>query len=68
MSQLPADAQGALQQLLQALQATDNTVRSQAEDQLNNDWLNAHPDWLLFGLAEQAQASTDAQVGPCPAT
>ena len=62
MSLLPAEVQGALAQLLQALQAGDNTIRSQAEDQLNNDWLANRPDVLLMGLAEQIQSGKDAEV------
>ena len=62
MSLLPAEVQGALQQLLQALSSTDNTVRSQAEDQLNNDWTANRADVLLMGLAEQIQNAQDTQV------
>lgn len=62
MSLLPADVQGALVQLLQALQSTDNTTRSQAEESLNNDWYQNRPDVLLMGLAEQIQSGHDTQV------
>jgi importin-5 len=62
MSLLPADMQGALVQLLQALQSRDNTIRGQAEEQLNNDWLANRPDVLLMGLAEQIQTGQDEQV------
>ena len=62
MSLLPAEVQGALQQLLHALSSTDNTIRSQAEDQLNNDWTANRADVLLMGLAEQIQAAPDTQV------
>ena len=62
MSLLPAEVQGALQQLLQALSSTDNTIRSQAEDQLNNDWTANRADVLLMGLAEQIQNAQDTQV------
>lgn len=65
MSLLPAEVQGALAQLLQALQSRDNTIRSQAEDQLNNDWLANRPDVLLMGLAEQIQVGQDEQVCCC---
>ena len=61
-SQLPAEAQGALSQLLQTLQSTDNTIRSQAEEQLNNDWFSARADWLLMGLAEQIHGALETQV------
>ncbi|KAJ5294758.1 hypothetical protein PENANT_c014G03055 [Penicillium antarcticum] len=53
MSLLPAEVHTALSQLLRALSTPDNTVRSQAEDQLNNDWVQNRPDVLLMGLAEQ---------------
>ena len=49
-------------QVLQALQSTDNTARSQAEKTLNDDWLNQRPDMLLMGLAEQMQGSQDEGV------
>lgn len=62
MSVLPAEVQGALSQLLQALSSTDNNLRSQAEDQLNNDWTPNRPDLLLMGLVEQIQAAPDASV------
>jgi hypothetical protein len=62
MSILPAEVHGALDQVLQALQNTDNTVRSQAEKALNDDWVNQRPDMLLMGLAEQMQGSQDDGV------
>jgi importin-5 len=62
MSLLPADMQGALAQLLQALQSRENNIRSQAEDQLTNEWLANRPDVLLMGLAEQIQLGQDEQV------
>lgn len=64
MSILPAEAQGALTQLLQALSSPDNSLRAQAEDQLNNDWTTNRPDVLLMGLVEQMQASADSSVRP----
>ncbi len=66
MSLLPAEVQGALQQLLQALSSTDNTIRSQAEEQLNSDWTANRADVLLMGLAEQIQNAQDTQVGHYP--
>lgn len=54
--------QGALAQLLQALQSSDNTLRGQAEDQLNNDWHANRPDVMLMGLAEQIQVGQDDKV------
>lgn len=62
MSILPAEVHSALDQVLQALQSTDNAVRSQAEKTLNDDWLNQRPDMLLMGLAEQMQGSQDEGV------
>ncbi|EME77845.1 uncharacterized protein MYCFIDRAFT_57383 [Pseudocercospora fijiensis CIRAD86] len=59
MSVLPAELHTALQQLLQALQSTDNTVRANAEEQLNIEWVQKRPDVLLMGLAEQMGGSTD---------
>ena len=63
MSQLPAEVQKPLVDLLQALQATDNTTRSKAEEQLSNEWFVEHADWLLVGLAEQIQSAQETQVG-----
>lgn len=62
MSVLPAEVQGALTQLLQALTTSDNTIRSQAEEQLNNDWTPNRPDMLLMGLVEQIQAAPEPAV------
>lgn len=62
MSVLPAEVHSALNQVLQALQSTDNTVRTQAEKTLNDEWINQRPDMLLMGLAEQMQGSQDEGV------
>ena len=62
MSVLPPEVHNALTQLLHGLQSTDNTVRSQAEEQLNTEWINQRPDMLLMGLAEQMQGSQDEGV------
>jgi hypothetical protein len=62
MSVLPAEVQGALTQLLQVLQSADNTLRSQAEEQLNNDWTPNRPEVLLMGLAEQLQVAENPSV------
>ena len=62
MSVLPAEVQGALTQLLQVLQSPDNTLRSQAEEQLNNDWTPNRPEVLLMGLAEQSQVAENPPV------
>lgn len=62
MSVLPDEVHQALNQLLQGLQATDNTVRSTAEEQLNTEWVAQRPDVLLMGLAEQMAGSQDEGV------
>ncbi|KAK4497104.1 hypothetical protein PRZ48_011554 [Zasmidium cellare] len=59
MSVLPDEVHQALNQLLQGLQATDNTVRSSAEEQLSTEWVTQQPDVLLMGLAEQMAGSQD---------
>jgi len=64
MSLLPPEVHTALSQLLRALSTPDNTVRSQAEDQLNNDWVQNKPDVLLMGLAEQIGGAEDTLVSP----
>ncbi|KAI9843310.1 MAG: hypothetical protein M1838_002697 [Thelocarpon superellum] len=62
MSLLPVEVHGALAQLLQALASSDNTLRSQAEEQLNNDWVQRQPDVLLMGLVEQIQQGDDVSA------
>jgi importin-5 len=62
MSVLPPEVHTALAQLLQGLQSTDNTARSQAEEKLNTEWVQQRPDVLLMGLAEQMQGSQDEGV------
>lgn len=62
MSVLPAEVSAQLVQLLQQLQSADNTIRSQAEDVLQDQWTSQRPEWLLMGLAEQAATSTDSTV------
>ncbi len=62
MSVLPAEIHTALAQILQALQSPDNNVRTQAEDQLHNDWTAGRPDVLLMGLVEQIQGSQEPAV------
>lgn len=59
---LPAEVHAELTQLLQALQSSDNSIRSQAEDHLTNNWTATRPEVLLMGLAEQIAASADASV------
>jgi hypothetical protein len=63
MSVLPADIHAELAQLLDALQSSDNQVRSQAEEHLANNWTATKPEMLLMGLVEQIQGSNDATVG-----
>lgn len=62
MSLLPPEVHSALNNLLQGLQSGDNTVRSQAEEQLNTEWAQARPDVLLMGLVEQLQGSDNPSV------
>lgn len=62
MSVLPADVTAELSQLLQALQSADNSIRSQAEEHLQNNWTSSRPGLLLMGLAEQIAGSNDASV------
>ncbi|KZF24570.1 importin beta-3 subunit [Xylona heveae TC161] len=59
MAVLPAEVHNALSQLLQGLSSADNAVRSQAEEQLNNEWVIARPDVLLVGLVEQIQGAAE---------
>ena len=62
MSVLPADVHAELAQLLDALQSSDNNVRSQAEDHLASNWTSSKPELLLMGLVEQIQGSIDGTV------
>ncbi|KAG8666917.1 importin subunit beta-3 [Fusarium poae] len=59
MSLLPQDVHAELSQLLQALQSPDNSIRSQAEEHLQNNWTASRPEVLLMGLAEQIQGAGD---------
>ncbi|KAL4990501.1 armadillo-type protein [Aspergillus falconensis] len=59
MSLLPPEVHAALSQLLRALSTPDNNIRSQAEEQLNNDWIQNRPDVLLMGLAEQLEGAEE---------
>jgi hypothetical protein len=63
MSLLPPDVHAELTQLLQALQSADNSIRSQAEEHLQNNWTSPRPEVLLMGLAEQIQAAPETSVG-----
>ncbi|KAH8819451.1 armadillo-type protein [Xylogone sp. PMI_703] len=60
MSVLPADVHAELAQLLDALQSSDNSVRSQAEEHLASNWTAPRPEILLMGLVEQIHGSNDA--------
>ncbi|KAK0610440.1 armadillo-type protein [Bombardia bombarda] len=62
MSILPAEVNAELAQLLQALQSPDNSIRSQAEEHLQNNWTSTQPEVLLMGLVEQIAVSRDASV------
>ena len=63
MSILPPQVHAELAELLQALQSSDNNVRSQAEDHLTTNWTNTKPEMLLMGLVEQIHGSNDTTVG-----
>jgi hypothetical protein len=62
MSVLPPQVHAELTELLQALQSSDNTVRSQAEDHLTTNWTSTKPEMLLMGLVEQIYGSNDTTV------
>ena len=66
MSVLPPEIHSALGALLQGLQSPDNSVRAQAEEQLNNEWIVARADVLLMGLVEQIQGAQEAGVPTAP--
>ena len=62
MSAVGAEVHNALGPLLSALSSPDNAIRTQAEDQLNNDWVAQRPEVLLMGLVEQMQESDNQTV------
>jgi len=62
MSVLPESIHAELAQLLDALQSADNSVRTQAEEHLANNWTTTRPDVLLMGLVEQIRGSNDPTV------
>lgn len=62
MSVIPPGAQADLAQMLEALQSSDNNVRSQAEEHLTNNWQANKPEILLMGLVEQLQGAGDSTV------
>jgi len=63
MSALHPELQGALAQLLQGLNSSDNQLRSRYEESLANEWQAQKPDALLMGLVEHAHSSPDEKVG-----
>lgn len=68
MSVLAPQDQAELSQLLQALQNSNNEVRSKAEELLQTNWTEPRPEVLLMGLVEQMAASEDATVCANPHT
>ena len=62
MSQLPPDVHADLQTLLLGLSASDNDIRTRAEDQLNKDWVLTRPPILLMGLVEQLRDTKEPAV------
>jgi hypothetical protein len=62
MSVLPAEVHTALANLLQGLQSPDNVQRTNAEQQLNEEWVAQRPDVLLMGLSEQIELAQDTSV------
>ena len=66
MSVLPPEVHAALASLLQGLSSPDNHIRTQAEEQLNNEWVAARPDVLLMGLVEQMQSAPEPTVWHLP--
>ena len=62
MSLLPSEVHSALVDVLNNLSSADNTARTQAEEQLNNEWFIKQPDVLLMGLVEQIQMSQEPTV------
>jgi len=62
MSILGAEVQAELTQLLQALQSSDNTTRSTAEEVLQSGWSDPRPSILLLGLVELMSESQSPGV------
>lgn len=62
MSVLPAEVHTALSNLLKGLQSADNVERTNAEEALNKEWVDARPDVLLMGLTEQMQLAQETSV------
>lgn len=66
MSVIPADVHQQLNQLLHGLQAPDNVLRTQAEENLNTQWVSLRPEILLMGLVEHLQGAEDPAVRAYP--
>jgi hypothetical protein len=62
MSVLPPEVHNALTVLLTALQSPDNVLRTQAEEQLNTEWVQPRPELLLMALVEQILGSEEVGV------
>ncbi|KAF9365094.1 hypothetical protein BGX34_011434 [Mortierella sp. NVP85] len=62
MSSIPQETVQRLLQVLTSLVSTDNSVRSVAETQLNNEWITKTPDALLQGLAHLTRNSDVADL------
>jgi|TARA_R110002003_G_scaffold115_4_gene9966 hypothetical protein len=62
MSVLPAEVHTALAGMLQGLQSADNVQRTNAEQQLNEEWVAQRPEVLLMGLSEQIELAQDTSV------
>ncbi|KAF9978604.1 hypothetical protein BGZ73_001520 [Actinomortierella ambigua] len=59
MSNIPPEILQQLVQVLANLVSDDNAVRTQAEEQLNNEWMVKSPDALLSGFAYLARNSEE---------
>jgi len=59
---IPAEALAQLSSLLVSLPSADNEIRTQAETQLNDQWIGQQPDLLLLGLAQLASSSTEDHI------
>lgn len=62
MSVLPPEVHNALTVLLTGLQSPDNVLRTQAEEQLNTEWVQPRPEILLMALVEQILGSEEMGV------
>jgi len=62
MSLLPPEVHQAVNQLLIGLQASDNIIRTQAEESLNSEWIAPRAEVLLMALAEQILGAEESNV------